>query len=82
MTAPYKKPATPTMPISQIKVGKRIRRDMGDIESLAASIADLGLLQPILVFPDGRLIAGERRLRAAQKLGWKTIPVRVMEQKR
>jgi len=47
---------------------------MGDIEGLAASIAEVGLLQPIAVTFDGHLIAGERRLRAVERLGWKTIP--------
>jgi ParB family chromosome partitioning protein len=75
MTAPN------TMPISKIRVGERIRKDMGDIDALAASIEALGLLQPIVVSPDGRLILGERRLRAAQKLGWKTIPVMVIKEK-
>jgi ParB family transcriptional regulator, chromosome partitioning protein len=67
-----------TMAITHIKVGKRIRKDMGDLAALAASIKELGLLQPIVVFPDGRLVLGERRLRAAQLLGWKEIPVMVV----
>ena len=54
-----------TMPISAIILGNRHRRDMGDIEGLAANIADLGLLHPIVVRPDGQWIAGERRLHAA-----------------
>jgi ParB family chromosome partitioning protein len=58
-----------TFPIDRIAVGTRHRRDMGDLDALAASIADVGLLQPIVVLPDGTLIAGERRLRAAQQLG-------------
>jgi hypothetical protein len=40
-----------TMPISAIILGKRHRRDIGDIEGLAASIADLGLLPPSLFDP-------------------------------
>jgi ParB family transcriptional regulator, chromosome partitioning protein len=63
------------MNIADIKVGKRIRKDMGDLDGLAESIRELGLLQPIVVFPDGSLILGERRLRAVQLLGWKEIPV-------
>ena len=54
-----------TMPISAIILGERHRRDMGNIEGLAANIADLGLLHPIVVRPDGQWIAGERRLHAA-----------------
>lgn len=51
------------------------------IRQLADSIQATGLLQPVTVRPLGgagsgqyELIAGERRLRAAQKLGWATIP--------
>jgi ParB/RepB/Spo0J family partition protein len=63
-----------TFPLDRIRVGERHRRDMGDIEALARSIAEVGLLQPIAVTFDGHLIAGERRLRAVELLGWKTIP--------
>src|SRR5262249_58958030 len=66
--------APTTLPLDSIRVGKRIRRDLGDIDALAASIAEVGLLQPIAVTFDGHLIAGERRLRAVRLLGWKTIP--------
>jgi ParB family transcriptional regulator, chromosome partitioning protein len=67
------------MAISAIKVGKRIRRDMGDIASLAESIEDIGLLNPITVDEDGRLLAGARRLAACKRLGWKKIRVNVVE---
>lgn len=38
------------------------------------SIDALGLMHPIVVTPDNRLVAGERRLRACQSLGWNTVP--------
>jgi ParB family transcriptional regulator, chromosome partitioning protein len=69
------------VPIASIKVGERIRKDMGDIAGLAASIADIGLLHPIVVKPDGTLIAGERRLAACKKLGWDKVPVTVKEER-
>ena len=50
--------------------------------SLTASVRELGVLQPILVRPDGdryELIAGERRWRAAQEAGLTTIPAIVRE---
>jgi ParB-like chromosome segregation protein Spo0J len=50
------------MPVAAIKVGIRHRKDMGDIEGLARSIAEVSLLHPIVVRADGTLIAGERRL--------------------
>ncbi len=62
--------------ISRIRVGHRFRTDLGDIEGFSRSLADVGLLHPVVVTTDGDLIAGERRLNAAKKLGWKTVPVR------
>ena len=72
-------PDTRSLPIDRITVGARHRRDLGDIAALAASIAELGLLQPIVVRPDGMLIAGARRLCAAQQLGWTEISVNVVD---
>jgi N6-adenosine-specific RNA methylase IME4 len=71
--------ATALRPIGGITVGQRFRRDLGDIAGLAKSIAEIGLLHPIVVTPDGRLIAGDRRLRAAKLLGWTEIPVRIVD---
>ena len=71
--------AVPSLPIGRIVVGERHRKDLGDIDGLAASIAELGLLQPVVVRPDGMLIAGERRLAAAKALGWTDIPVNVVD---
>src|SRR3974377_135259 len=67
-----------TRKIGSIRIGKRHRRDLGDIDQLAASIAQLGLLHPIVVTPGGELIAGERRLQACNKLGWAYVPVTVV----
>ena len=68
-----------TRPLDTIIVGERFRKDMGDVDALASSIAALGLLQPIVISPDGRLLAGERRLRACRQLGWTTVPVSIVE---
>lgn len=65
--------------IDEIVVGPRHRKDFGDIDGLAASIAATSLLQPPGVTPDGRLLWGERRLRACRQLGWQDIPVIVRE---
>lgn len=54
--------------------------DQAQLEELAASIAEHGVLQPVLVTNDSdgyRLIAGERRLRAAQMAGLEHIPALV-----
>ena len=60
------------------------RRDFSESElaSLAESLKEHDMLQPILVRRVGeryQLISGERRLRAAIKAGWSTIPARVRE---
>jgi hypothetical protein len=65
-------------PIDSIRVGRRHRRDFGDIDQLADSIEDIGLLHPITVNEDGLLLAGARRLAACKRLGWKQIPVNVV----
>jgi ParB family chromosome partitioning protein len=70
---------TPMMDIAAIKVGKRVRRDMGDIEALATNIQDVGLLHPVVVRSDGLLIAGERRLMAFKHLGRTAIQVTVLD---
>lgn len=57
-----------------VRVTERHRRDLGDLSELARSIDTIGLLHPIVVTPDNRLIAGERRLKAAVHLGWDVIP--------
>lgn len=45
------------------------------IDRLAASIAAFGFNNPILADPDGTIVAGEARLRAALQLGRSTVPV-------
>src|SRR3954468_23723433 len=66
--------------ISDIKVGNRHRRDMGDLTSLAESIRNEGLLQPIGVTEDLELVFGERRLRAVRGiLKRKTILARTVD---
>lgn len=49
------------LPAKAIKRGTRHRMDDGDLDSLAASIADVGLLQPIAVDEYYHLICGWRR---------------------
>jgi MT-A70/ParB/Sulfiredoxin domain len=64
--------------IEQITVGERFRRELGNLAGLADSIADVGLLHPVVIAPDGRLIAGARRLAAAKALGWTRVPVTIV----
>jgi N6-adenosine-specific RNA methylase IME4 len=68
----------PTRKPSQIKVALRHRKDFGDLASLARSIdARGGLLQPIVITKDDKLIAGERRLRAWGMSQFKGLPIPV-----
>ena len=59
--------------IEEIKVKKRIRKDMGDIAALAESMKRFGQISPIVITKKNVLIAGGRRLEAARSLGWRTI---------
>jgi ParB family chromosome partitioning protein len=51
---------------------------MGDIDALAKSIDELGLLQPIVISENYDLIAGQRRLEACKSLGWSEISVTIV----
>jgi ParB-like chromosome segregation protein Spo0J len=73
------RPSVRPIAIAKIVVGERHRREMGDIAGLAASMAELTLFQAIGVTPGGKLIWGERRLRAAQRLGWTEIAAHVVD---
>jgi N6-adenosine-specific RNA methylase IME4 len=55
------------LPISQIKIGLRHRKDVGDLERLAKSL-ETGLLQPVGVSPEMDLIWGYRRLLATRDI--------------
>src|SRR6188508_12201 len=60
----------------------RLNMDDAKLEELAASIKANGIIQPILVRRTGntyRIIAGERRWRAAQKAGLQRVPVVVRD---
>jgi ParB family chromosome partitioning protein len=56
--------------------------DKDELSALSESIRTHGILQPLVVRPRGdrfQLIAGERRLRAAQAAGFDEVPVRVVD---
>jgi ParB family transcriptional regulator, chromosome partitioning protein len=79
-------PSTQTqLPLDQIEHNPHQPRKTFDPEELAAlsaSVRSHGILQPLVVcVRDGRyrLVAGERRLRAAQEVGLTTVPVRVVD---
>lgn len=73
------------LPVSNVvpnPLQPRTHIDEGELVELIASIESSGLLQPVIVRPrNGKyeLIAGERRWRAVQRLGWPKIPAVVRE---
>ena len=67
------------IPITKIVVQNRIRKDFGDISELAKDIEENGLINPPVVNKNYVLLAGERRLRACESLGWSQIPVTMMD---
>lgn len=75
-----KKSEVASVPIASIKVGDRFRKELGAIDELKDSIRANGLIHPIAVLDEGLgqylLLAGGRRLKACQELGYPAILVR------
>ncbi len=73
------------IPIDEIKLNpKQPRKTFKDegIDALAESISIVGVLQPIVVTPEGKkftIVAGERRWRAAKKAGLTEIPAMIRD---
>lgn len=65
------------LPIKEIKIGNRRRKDMGDISDLADSIEAVGLLHPVVVDGQFNLLAGSRRIAAHKKLKRPAVPALV-----
>jgi ParB family transcriptional regulator, chromosome partitioning protein len=80
--------ATRELPIEQLHPGRfqpRKRFDETELDALASSIREVGLIQPIVVrrrspgTEDYEIVAGERRWRAAQRAALHQVPVVVKE---
>jgi ParB family chromosome partitioning protein len=77
--------STTEIPLARIRPNPRQprqRMDPGELEALATSVREHGVLQPILVTEtiDGyQLVAGERRFRASQMAGLERIPAVVRQ---
>ena len=77
-----------SVPIESIQIDEnRQRKELKAIDELADSIKRNGLLHPIIVRHSTEkplleffLVAGERRFRAIQALGWKTLPVHFLSE--
>ncbi|HXA20178.1 MAG TPA: ParB/RepB/Spo0J family partition protein [Thermoanaerobaculia bacterium] len=78
-------PGLAEIPISQIQPNPYQPRktfNEASIEELARSVREHGIVQPLVVTRAGdkyKLIAGERRFRAAQKAGLTTVPALIKE---
>src|SRR5690349_3589121 len=84
-SAPAAAPGTLRVGLDEIRSNPdqpRRRFDDDELGALAASIRDHGILQPLVVVREGagyRLVAGERRLRAARLAGLERVPVVLRE---
>ena len=71
------------VPIDQIDANpNQPRQVMGDLSELMASIAEKGIIEPLIVRQRGRrfqIIAGERRYQAAVQVGLREIPIVIRE---
>jgi len=67
------------IPIEKIKIKKRIRRQLGDLDPLMNSLRVNGQINPILINQNYELIAGHRRLASAKLLEWHSIEATVVE---
>ena len=67
------------IPIKDIKIKRRVRKDLGDLSNLKESLKLYGLMNPITLNKKYELIAGERRLQAAKQLGWTTINANIID---
>ncbi|MBQ7619274.1 MAG: ParB N-terminal domain-containing protein [Treponema sp.] len=65
--------------ISDIKVKRRVRKDLGNLEDLKDSLRRYGLLNPITLNSKYQLVAGERRLEAAKAIGWTSINANIID---
>ncbi len=71
----------PDFPIREIVIKERARKDYGNTEmtDLILSMGEHGMLQPIILDQDFKLLAGGRRHRAAETLELERVPVVIFE---
>jgi len=62
-----------------IVIKNRVRKDIGNLDFLMESMNKFGQLQPIVLNSKLQLIAGNRRLEAAKRLGWQSIDATIMD---
>jgi hypothetical protein len=76
-TIPYERPfKVEWISIKKIAVGPRMRGlSVPHIEELKISIKLIGLINPLIITENFRLVAGRHRLAACDQLGWEKVPV-------
>jgi hypothetical protein len=75
-----KAPTVEFRPVESIRVGERIRKDLGDLTDLTESMKRDGcMIEPLLIRKDDLLIYGERRLEAAKLLEWQEVPCIIVD---
>ncbi len=67
-----------TVEINSIRSKNRVRKEGGDLSDLMDSMRRHGLLNPLTITENRRLVAGQRRLESARRLGWTTIQCRIV----
>lgn len=65
--------------IDSIVIGERARKEVGCLDPLERSLESVGQLQAIGITTDNVLVFGERRLRAAKRIGWTEIEARIVD---
>ena len=73
------KKKTMLVQIKDIKIKRRVRKDLGNLEDLKDSMRIYGLMNPITLNSRYELIAGERRLQSAIQLGWTSINANIID---
>lgn len=72
------KPLVAMWPVSRLKpYARNPRENEASVPKVAASIREFGFLVPIVARPDGEVLSGHTRLKAALSLGLETVPVLV-----
>ncbi len=75
----YRKDTLKHVKLEDILIEERFREDLGDLEGLVENIRDKGIIQPVTLSKDLRLLAGGRRCAAALVLGLPTVPAIIRE---
>lgn len=81
MTMTYEQNAVINLAHVTEKAGFNVRQDAGNIDDLVDSMRVNGILQPVVLRIENdcyTVVAGHRRVRAARRLNWKTIPAVVL----